>query len=358
MTEFSKSATNFEDMPYLCPHSRTRLKYNGETLLSDDGKYTYPIHNGIPSFLRYESAESKETTEKLERLNEQAKSKGWLEALKDIYSSDPGLIKYVTDKSRSIFLDLIPLTPNSDVLEIGPGLGQFTGLIASKVNKVYALEVVEGQAQFVKEHCRQINANNVEVACGGDDCMLPYQDQTFDVVILNLVFEWCGTREASGSHTDAQLRLIREVHRVLKPNGSLYLATKNRYALKYLLGKQDEHAYNMRFGNALPRWLMHLFLKLKGKNRAAGFLYSHNHLRRILLSHNFTRIRSFWAAPEFRFPERFIPTDSKSIREVRTAGEFHQGDIRSVRLLMPLLPSFLVKHLTPGLVFLAFKGDI
>jgi len=357
MTEPYKLDTNFNVQSYCCPRSHSPLKRNGDTLLSDNSKYSYPIHNEIPLFLRYGPKESKETTERLELLNQRAKSKGWLEALTEVYDYDPDLIKYSTDQNRSRFLDLIPLTSNSDVLEIGTGLGQFTGTISKKVNKVYALEVVEGQAQFVKERCKQVNADNVEVACGGDDCLLPYQDQSFDVVILSLVFEWCGTRETNSSHNDAQLRLLSETHRVLKPNGAFYLATKNRYALSYLLGKPDEHAYNMRFGNALPRWLMQLLLKSKGKNRPAGYIYSYKQLKTMLKNQNFSRIQSFWAAPEIRYPEHLIPTDSKSVKTARSSDQLNQGPIKSVRLLMSLLPSHLVKYFTPGLIFLAKKGS-
>ena len=41
----------------------------------------------------------------------------------------------------------------------------------------------------------------------------------------------------------------------MKPGGVLRYKTKNRFALKYTLGKEDEHAHNMRFGHALSRAL-------------------------------------------------------------------------------------------------------
>lgn len=347
---------DFTNLNYQCPHSHTPLQASADSLRSSDGRYTYPIRQGIPIFLQYPSADSTAAQEKLTRLNERAQKLGWDTALHQIYGDNPDFLKYVTQRNRSIFLEVIPFTPASTVLEIGPGLGQFTGLIAARTHQVYALEVVEGQAQFVAEYCRQSGIHNVQVACGGDNCLLPYRDQTFDVIVLNLVFEWCGARITTESHVTAQLRLLSEMHRVLKPGGVLYLATKNRFALKYLLGKADEHTYNLRFGNALPRWLLNLRLKWYGKNRPEGFLHSYSQLKHMLQTQGFGNIQSFWAAPEIRYPERLIPTETASIQAARTAGGFQQGDLRSVKLIMRWLPSSLVKYVMPGLTFLAFKS--
>jgi hypothetical protein len=53
-----------------------------------------------------------------------------------------------------------------------------------------------------------------------------------------------------------------------------------------------------------------------------------------------------------RFPEKMVRTDPKSIREARRAG-IRQGAGRAERLLMSLVPASLVKHVAPGLSFLA-----
>jgi hypothetical protein len=69
----------------------------------------------------------------------------------------------------------------------------------------------------------------------------------------------------------------------------------------------------------------------------------------------FGQMRSFWAAPEFRYATHFIPTDAPSIRAARKLPGFHQGESRLSRALMPLIPAPVVKHFTPGLAFLATK---
>jgi SAM-dependent methyltransferase len=271
-----------------------------------------------------------------------ARRDGWSKAIAQQF----GTAEYLTDERRGIFLDLLPIQ-GADVLEIGPGFGQFTDRIARHAKSVAALEVDPEQADFIREKLRQEGITNTMVTTGGTDCRLPYADRSFDLVILNLVLEWCATA-IDEPHEVAQLRLLLEIARVLRPGGRLYVATKNRFALRYLIGKPDEHYHNMRFGSALPRWFAD---RVHGR-RSRGRLYSWRGLRKLLSQAGFAVEQSWWAAPEMRFPEKMVRTDPKSIREARRAG-IRQGDGRAERLLLSLVPAPLVKHVAPGLSFLA-----
>jgi SAM-dependent methyltransferase len=271
-----------------------------------------------------------------------ARRDGWSKAITQQFGS----AEYLTDERRGIFLDLLPIE-NADVLEIGPGFGQFTDRIARIAKSVAALEVDPVQADFIREKLRQENIENATVTTGGADCRLPYEDRSFNLVVLNLVLEWCATA-ITEPHEAAQSRLLREIARVLRPGGHLYVATKNRFALRYLIGKPDEHYHNMRFGSALPRWLAD---RVHGR-RSRGRLYSWRGLRRSLRDAGFEVEQSWWAAPEMRFPARMVPTDSRSVRAARRAG-VRQGAGRAEKLLMSLVPAPLVKHVAPGLSFLA-----
>jgi SAM-dependent methyltransferase len=343
------------ERPYACPLTHLPLHGDGDALRGPADGPTYPLQAGIPQFLRFGSAETDEGRTKLARLNELARRDGWEAALRSVYRDEPGMVDYVTQSARASFIDLLPITPATDVLEIGPGLGQFTPLFARRARSVSALEVVSGQAEFVAQRCAQQGLANVRVAAGGDDCRLPYPDASFDLVVLNLVFEWCASRCPDEREIDVQRRLLAEMARVLRPGGSLYLATKNRYAIKYLIGKADEHSYGMRFGSALPRPLWRWLLRRRGQARPGGMLHSHRALAALLREAGFARLASYWATPEMRFPSDYVPTDAASIRVARGRPGFVQGEGRSARLLMQCVPAPLVKHLTPGLAFLATK---
>jgi SAM-dependent methyltransferase len=174
---------------YICPQTKEKLKPFGSHLQTEDNQQIYEIRNEIPQFLQYEAVENEETTATLEKLNDLAKSKDWRKALSEIYGEDSGMYRYVTDTKRLKFLDLLPLTKESVVLEIGPGLGQFTTALAQRAKMVYALEVVPQQAEFALERSKQEGLSNVEVASGGDDCWLPYADRLFDVVVNKILLK-------------------------------------------------------------------------------------------------------------------------------------------------------------------------
>jgi hypothetical protein len=200
----------------------------GSELRSTSRPDVYPIRGGVPVFLRYPA----EDTNELRDLNELlrfAERGSCLSALEQVYSADSEYLRYVT--RRPAFLEFVPLAASDVVLEVGPGLGQFTPHIAKRVRYVHALDVVEQQARFTQARCGEAGLANVQADCGADDCRLPYADQSFDAVLMNLVFEWCASRNRDGSAPEAQARLLRETARVLKPGGLLYLTTKNRFAL-------------------------------------------------------------------------------------------------------------------------------
>ena len=350
--------TRFKTAPrYICPQTRSDLHEDGQALRTLSGEFEYPLHRGVPQFLRFSPVEDEATRIELEHLNRLASESDWGTALRAVYGDKANEIRYVTDIARGSFISLLPVGPETDILEIGPGLGQFTAQLARQARSVWAIEVVAGQAEFAAARCRQQGLTNVEMAVGGDDCRLPYGDGAFDLVVLNLVFEWCASRCVDETQIDVQRRLLSEIYRVLRPGGSLYLTTKNRFALRYLIGKPDEHFYDLRFGSALPRWLGRVLLRLTGHARPMGLLHSHNALKLMLLDAGFHSATSFWATPEMRYPAHYVCTDAACVREARRKPGFIQGEGRSTRTLMRLIPASLVKQFTPGLAFLAMKGQ-
>jgi ubiquinone/menaquinone biosynthesis C-methylase UbiE len=340
---------------YSCPRTGAKLLLSNGAYCVADGS-AYAVDKDIPQFLHFEPAEDDITVAQLNHLNELARKNGWESAVQNVYGAGASIVRYVTESSRASFIELLALTNDCDVLEIGPGLGQFTVPLARQAKSVWALEVVQGQAEFTAERCRQEGLSNVHVAVGGDNCRLPYSNETFDVVVVNLVLEWCAMRCLNEEIVDVQRRFLSETCRVLRPGGTLYLATKNRFALRQLIGKSDEHCYGIRFGSALPRWISQALLRLKGHKRPFGMLHSHNSLRAMMSSVGFSKIESFWATPEMRYPVEYVANDAQSIRNSRRKPGFIQGDGRVTALIMKFIPAPLVKHFTPGLAFLAKKS--
>lgn len=340
---------------YASPRTHEALVLRGDGISNAAGTERFPFVHGLPSFLAAPSDPYDE--EQLLALCDVARTRGWEAALDELQRRNSKMHKYVTDKSRLLTLEAIPLQACHRVLEIGCGFGQFTFDLANKCQELYVLEVVPGQAAFVAIRALQEQRANIHVAIGGDDCRLPYRDQSFDLIFMNLVFEWCASRIDDGDRVACQALLLQECFRVLRPaGGMLYLATKNRFALRLLLGLDgDEHAWNMRFGSALPRWALRWILALRRKGQPPGILHSYRGLRQMLVNAGFTTIESYWAAPEMRYPMRLIRTDGASIRNARMDKSWLQGERKATRLLMPWVPAPWVKHVAPGLAFLATK---
>lgn len=317
---------------------------------SEFPRYKSPVprfQNGI-----FISADSKhhdyaDDEAQLNTLNTVARLEGWRNGVSAAYDSK--LLHYVDNPARLIFLPLLPLNPGDAILEIGPGMGQISIPLSRRVATLDTLEVVRGQAEFCAERSRQENVGNIRVTAGGDNCELPYADGVFDGVILNLVLEWCGWRGA-GSHQDMHRKLLSEVARVLKPDGFFYVATKNRFRLRLLTGGRDEHLFQMRFGSALPRWLSHVLLRGR---RPSGHLHSYRELRALLGDAGFDRIESYWATPEMRWPTHMLKFESDTFAAERR--KVPQGESRRASALVSLLPGFAIKHVAPGLAFLARK---
>jgi SAM-dependent methyltransferase len=312
-------------------------------------------YDGIPVHLRFSNIEtelSRYTDEN--KAIELAKTGGWRSAIEAVFG--PDVIAYSTDPARSKFLDLLPLSKSITALEIGVGLGQHTAELASRVKRLDTLEIRLVNAIFTKIRCEQEGITNVTFTCGGDDCRLPFPDASYDVVVLNLVLEWCGMSNPEEPAVAVQRRLLSEIHRVLKSNGILQLSTKNRFAYRLLIGGRDEHTYEMPFGSALPRWLVRLILHLKGKGPPTGYLHSYIALKKLIRSVGLSPIQSYWAVPEMRFPDRFIPTDAASIRAVRRT-LIRQSNTRATNILMRATPAAIVRYVTPGLFFIAQKSQ-
>ncbi len=336
---------------YADPRTGAGLLWDEDRVRSSADGNSYPIVRGVPNFLAGPAEVSPEFVERFDRLHRLASSLGWRKALEAV---DGEVDPYLTDPRRAHYLELLPLD-GARVLEIGASLGQHTLSVARRAASVHAFEISPGQTQFIFECCLHEGLSNVSVSCGGDDCRLPFATAWFDCVVLNLVFEWCGVRSPEG-HAAAQRRLLSEMARVLRPGGTLWLHTKNRYALRRLLGGRDEHLGGMRFGYAFPNSLVTAYLRATRGAPALGMLHSHDVLARMIRSHGFSEVRSFWAAPEMRYPLRFVPCDTESIRAARREEGFVQGETRLTRLIMPWVPAPWIRHVMPGLAFLATRA--
>jgi SAM-dependent methyltransferase len=308
------------------------------------------------------SVETRPNEARLNRLNTRARRIGWQEALQEefeeIGGKDSWYYRYVMDPSRASFLELLGCRSEHTVLEVGSNAGQITVALARRVKAVYGLDVELAYLRFTAMRCQHEGLTNVQLACGGDTCVLPFAEDRFDFVILNLVFEWCGSRDTGRSLIESQRQMIREAHRVLRRGGTLYLSTKNRYALSLVLGGRDphaKHANGLRFGNTLPRWLLSALTRVRRLPRAQGLLHSYSGLVRLVKGSGFHVDKSYWAIPNPRFAVSYVPLNHQAIAAAQARLDVAIDDVPFYDRLFRMIPASLLPFFVHSLILVARK---
>jgi SAM-dependent methyltransferase len=117
-------------------------------------------------------------------------------------------------KIIALLRDRVPLK-GAKVLEIGTGAGIIAESLRDEVGG-------DGEVWAVDVDDQRLDPDGVSFL-PVDDTKLPFPDGSFDLVLSNHVIEHVGNRSNQDDH-------MREVARVLRPGGSLYLAMPNRWA--------------------------------------------------------------------------------------------------------------------------------
>jgi SAM-dependent methyltransferase len=124
------------------------------------------------------------------------------------YCASPTWARRVEQELLPWALRGVPL--GDDVLEIGPGFGVTTRLIAPRVPRLTALEVDERFAAALREQFAD-RAGTVQIVAG-DGAAMPLPDDRFSAAV-------CFTMLHHVPAPALQDRLFAEAHRVLRPGG-------------------------------------------------------------------------------------------------------------------------------------------
>jgi 2-polyprenyl-3-methyl-5-hydroxy-6-metoxy-1,4-benzoquinol methylase len=125
------------------------------------------------------------------------------------------------------------LEPNADatLLDLGCGNGEIASKVAVRIGTKY-INGVDTIPQLVES----ARAKGIKVYQGDINKPLPWHDEVFDVITASQIIEHL-------ADTDT---FLKEIHRMLKPNGYLVISTNNlaslHWIMMFIMGKQPPTA--------------------------------------------------------------------------------------------------------------------
>lgn len=133
-----------------------------------------------------------------------------------------------------------------DLLNVGGSAGIIDNFLSNHFNSVTGIDIDESAIKHARDTYHKPNLDFMLA----DALNLPFEDETFDVVVCSHVYE----------HVPDPRKMLGEIYRVLKSDGICYFSAGNR-----LMWNEPHH--NLPLLSVLPRPLAHIYIRLAGKAR-------------------------------------------------------------------------------------------
>ncbi len=326
----------------ICPTCKGELLDNENSLKCQNCAVEYEKKWDIPQFSQnkdfYYCPTKKEwLSEKLDEYYKKIESDPteWESLLKEIIDKIPDnkqkdeWIANLVDESRTAYKYLTSLNPEGHVLNFGSGWDNTTINLARTAKKVTAIDLTCERIQTLALKKKYYNLENIDLFCGGDRPYLPFKDNSFDTIFINGVLEWVASdwsevekkyahknkfskailylKEVYGSHKprEIQKRFLKEMSRVLKDDGEMYIGIENRYSRLYF-GKRPDHHSFIWFGSLYPRFIAHLVSLIRSQRPYLTFTYSVNGMKKLARDAGFNLSTTFGMEPMYRTPSNLF----------------------------------------------------
>lgn len=358
----------------VCPTCGTPFESHPGEIIGNCGVCgaDYSISNGIIDFIPNEKFYWGEISEELmTQINDHAEKSNWFEALTTHLSGkNSHLLNYILDPVRYAGLFTFYDASMSDAcLDLGSGWGPISFGLSRFYKKVYSLDGVYERLRFQSIRAAQSQIQNIQLL-RSTMLKFPVSDSSMDAVIINGLLEWIGLSESEGNPQLIQERFLREVYRVLKPNGRIMIGIENRFGLQYFLGGKDHTG--LRFTSLMPRKLADFVVRKSrrgddalvftgAENDYRTLTYSYWGYKNLLNKIGFTQPQVYWAWPGYNYPRVTGSTQGSSIKYyLRNISNL--SDRRLIRFLIHLaqlvpefMLGFLLKLLSPHFLITACK---
>ena len=227
--------------------------------------------------------------------------------------------------SWKLFLEL---PPGARLLDLGCGLGNLTQNLAPHVGETVALDLTWERLQFAQQRFAKFNAGqDITLVAGGDGPHLPFPDGHFDCIALSGVLEWIPSdssayRDVTSPVSKAlrmlmsffgetnprrtQIRFLRELRRILKPQGQLFVAIENRWSYEYFTGRPDHHS-GLKYGSLLPRFAANIYSLARKRKPYRTYTHSFTGLGKLFAAAGLPHQQRLGLTPGYSGLEEIIP---------------------------------------------------
>lgn len=266
-----------------------------------------------------------------------ARAQNWKVALEKVLlpATDEYTFNYAIDESRADWHFMLPVKPGSRVLDVGCGWGSTTTALARYYDVVGADSTFE-TLQFLKIRAEQEGLGKLQLVRVDplDYGAIPFPNSSFDLVVLNGVLEWVGASRTDLSPDECQRIALKEIGRVLKPGGGIYIGIENRFAYTGFLGAR-EHG-NIPFADLMPRRLANGLSKLSGRKEGfRTYTYGHRGYKKLLGKNGFHGVKFYLPLPTYRDPAFIFPEGNRNAMEFFIKNKMIRSTLKRVLFALP-----------------------
>lgn len=136
---------------------------------------------------------------------------------------------YYDESVRDRLIEMKLLKSNMAIADLGAGDGYISRSVAGMVQKVVAVDLSAEMLKELRKKAEEAGIGNIETL-EGDGCDLPLANSSVDVVCSSMYLH----------HIDEPEMAVKEMKRVLKPGGTVFLADFKEHSNKELKEKMHD----------------------------------------------------------------------------------------------------------------------
>ncbi|MFA6308019.1 MAG: methyltransferase domain-containing protein [Patescibacteria group bacterium] len=320
-------------MKFVCPKDHN-------SLIKDDTKYycekcntNYPIINNIPRFTEVNFYWGEIPESNMDKMLTIIKDKGYHAGLDYLEENFPGRSKFVFNISRSDWHFAVDIKPGMKILDLGCGWGTHSFPLADLGAEVYAVDITKQRVEFVEARKKIENKENIYPLVG-NVMELPFENESFDLIISNGVLEWVGLQEQYGKPREVQEKFLKLMRGLLKKDGILYVGIENRFALSYF-AKGIDHS-GLRYTSLMPRFLANTYTQSKLKKPYLTYTYTYNGYKKLFNKIGFNKIDTYIPFSGYNNPNSLVPYKSSEALQffMLTRGKFNNIKLKLLKYIL------------------------